>query len=102
MADLYKRHFEEAAEEVKRLEESLNAVKEISGKQIINLREVYMYIHMYIRYKDEHKHIFECRYIRAYILILIDEDICVNVYPLMITSFIYSFKNLHIYRVYRL
>lgn len=48
MADLYKRHFEEAAEEVKRLEESLNAVKEISGKQIINLREVHMFIHMYI------------------------------------------------------
>jgi predicted nucleic acid-binding protein len=40
LADLYKRHFEEAAEEVKRLEESSNALKENSGKIINHLREV--------------------------------------------------------------
>ena len=39
IGDLYKRHFEEATEEIKRLEESSSAVKEASSRQINQLRE---------------------------------------------------------------
>jgi hypothetical protein len=39
IGDLYKRHFEEAAEEVKRLEEAAAQAKEVGGKQIALLRD---------------------------------------------------------------
>ena len=39
IGDLYKRHFEEATEEIKRLEESSSAFKEASSRQIGQLRE---------------------------------------------------------------